>query len=177
MGCGKARGKPAYGTAVGIFTSPDGVGEGSGEASLWQCGRNLYLSGWGVGRPGGSLRHCGRNLSISGWGGGGSGEASLRHCGRNLYLSGWGAGRLGGSQPRDCGRNFYVSGWGGGGLEGKAAYGTAVGFFFTSQGKKKGCRHRRRTLTVEKHRISTLIVHLHITSLIRYLGQISSEVV
>jgi hypothetical protein len=78
---------------------------------------------------------------------------------------------------RHCGRNFYVSGWGGGGLEGKAAYGTAVGFFFTSQGKKTGCRHRRRTLTVEKHRISTLIVHLHITSLIRYLGQISSEVV
>ena len=51
------------------------------------------------------------------------------------------------------------------------------GRIFTSQGKKKGCRHRRRTLTVEKHRISTLIVHLHITSLIRYPGQISSEVV
>ena len=30
---------------------------------------------------------------------------------------------------------------------------------------------------IEPARISTLIVHLHITSLIRYLGQISSEVV
>ena len=43
----------AYGTAVGIFPSPDGVGEGSGEASLRHCGKNLYVSGWGAGRLGG----------------------------------------------------------------------------------------------------------------------------
>jgi hypothetical protein len=89
---------------------------------------------------------------------------------------GWGRAR-GEASLRHCGRNLYVSGWGGGGLEGKAAYGTAVRFFYISSSREeKGCRHRRRTLTVEKHRISTLIVHLHITSLIRYLGQISSEV-
>ena len=35
--------KPAYGTVVGILTSPDGVREGSGEASLRHCGRNLYV--------------------------------------------------------------------------------------------------------------------------------------
>ena len=39
MGWGRARGKPAYGTAVGSFTSPDGVREGSGEASLRYCER------------------------------------------------------------------------------------------------------------------------------------------
>ena len=33
-GAGGLGGKPAYGTAVGILTSPDGVREGSGEASL-----------------------------------------------------------------------------------------------------------------------------------------------
>ena len=49
MGWGRARGKPAYGTAVGILTSPDGVREGSGEASLRHCGRNFYVSGWGGG--------------------------------------------------------------------------------------------------------------------------------
>ena len=43
----------AYVTAVGIFPSPDGVGEGSGEASLRHCGKNLYVSGWGSGRLGG----------------------------------------------------------------------------------------------------------------------------
>ena len=54
MGWGRARGKPAYGTAVGIFTSPDGVREGSGEASLRHCGKNFYVSGWGGGGLGGS---------------------------------------------------------------------------------------------------------------------------
>ena len=38
---------------------------------------------------------------------------------------------------RHCGRNFFVSGWGGGGLEGKAAYGTAVGFFYISREEKR----------------------------------------
>ena len=52
-GAGGLGGKPAYGTAVGIFTSPDGVREGSGEASLRHCGRNLYVSGWGGGMVGG----------------------------------------------------------------------------------------------------------------------------
>ena len=74
MRCGKARGKPAYSTAVRIFTSPDVVREGyRREASLRHCGRNLD-SPDGVGRLGdASLQHCGRNLSISGWGGGGLG--------------------------------------------------------------------------------------------------------
>ena len=36
-----------------VRRSPDGVGEGSGEASLRHCGRNLYLSGCGAGRLGG----------------------------------------------------------------------------------------------------------------------------
>ena len=52
MGCGRARGKPAYGTAVGIFTSPDGCEKARREASLRHCGRNLYVSGWGAGRLG-----------------------------------------------------------------------------------------------------------------------------
>ena len=96
-----ARGEPAYGTAVGIFTSPDGVLEGSGEASLRHCGRNLYVSGWGGGWLGGSQpigTAVGIFTSPDGMGEG-SGEASLRHCGRKLYVSGWGAGRLWGSQP------------------------------------------------------------------------------
>ena len=96
-----ARGEPAYGTAVGIFTSPDGVREGSGEASLRHCGRNLYVSGWGGGWLGGSQpigTAVGIFTSPDGMGEG-SGEASLRHCGRKLYVSGWGAGRLWGSQP------------------------------------------------------------------------------
>ena len=50
MGWGRARGKPAYGTAVRIFMSPDGVREGyRREASLRHCGRNFYVSGWGGG--------------------------------------------------------------------------------------------------------------------------------
>ena len=53
-GAGGLGGKPAYGTAVGILTSPDGVREGSGEASLRHCGRNLSISGWGGGGLGGS---------------------------------------------------------------------------------------------------------------------------
>ena len=51
-GGGGLGGKPAYGTAVGIFPSPDGVGEG-GKPSLRHCGRNLYVSGWGAGGVGG----------------------------------------------------------------------------------------------------------------------------
>ena len=52
-GAGGLGGKPAYGTAVGILTSPGGVREGSGETSLRHCGRNLYVSRWGAGRLGG----------------------------------------------------------------------------------------------------------------------------
>ena len=43
MGCGRARGKPAYRTAVGIFTSPDGVGEARRKSSLRHCGR-IFLN-------------------------------------------------------------------------------------------------------------------------------------
>ena len=53
-GAGRLGGKPAYGTAVGIFTSPDVVREGyRKETILRHCGRNLYVSGWGAGRLGG----------------------------------------------------------------------------------------------------------------------------
>ena len=63
-------GKPAYGTAVGIFTSPDGVREG---------GKPAYGTAVGIFTSPDGVRE---------------GEASLRHCGRNLYVSGWGAGGL-----------------------------------------------------------------------------------
>ena len=61
-GGGGLGGKPAYGTAVGIFPSPMGWGRARGEASLRHCGRNFYVSGWGGGGLEGksSLRHCGR---------------------------------------------------------------------------------------------------------------------
>ena len=79
MGWGRARGKPAYGTAVGIFTSPDVVREGYIEAGLRHCGRNLYVSRWGAGRLGGKPAY-GTAVGF-------------------FYVSGWGGGGLGGSQP------------------------------------------------------------------------------
>ena len=98
MGCGRARRE----ASLRHWKSPGGVREGSGEASLRHCGRNLYVSGWGAGRLGGKAAY-GTAVGFftspdSGWGVGRPG-GSLRHCGRNLSISGWGGGGVGGSQP------------------------------------------------------------------------------
>ena len=145
-----------------------GWGRARREASLRHCGRNLSTSGWGGGRREASLRHCGRiflrlRIPDGVWDGQeaaygtavgifpspdgvgeGSGEASLRHCGKNLDVSGWGAGRLGGKPAYGTAVGIYVSGWGGGGARRKSSLRHCGRIFFTSQGKKKGCRHRRR---------------------------------
>ena len=106
---------------VGIFTSPDGAGDGSGEASLRRCGRNLSISGWGGGgllggkpaygtavgsftSPDGAREGPAYGTAVGIFtspdgAGDGSGKPAYRHCGRNLYVSGWDGGGLGGSQP------------------------------------------------------------------------------
>ena len=159
MGWGRGWGKPAYGNAVGIFTFPDGVldgqeaayvtavgnlsisgwgGEGSGEASLCHCGKNLYVSGCGAGGLGGKPAY-GTAVGILTSPDGvreGSGEASLRHCGRNLYV-------LRGGYRREaslwhCGKIFLHLRMGWGRARGKPAYGTAVGIFTSPDVVREG---------------------------------------
>ena len=64
---------------------------------------------------------------------------------------------------RHCGGNFYVSGWGGGGLEGKAAYGTAVGFFFYISTEEKRMQAQEKNIdsgkTSNQHPHSSLAHH------------------
>ena len=101
--------------------------EGSGEASLRHCGRNLYLSGCGAGRLGGKPAYgtaVGIFPSLDGVGEGseGSQPTALRY------------------------RNLSISGWGGGGLEGKAAYGTAVGFFFNISREEKRMQAQEKNI-------------------------------
>ena len=114
MGCGKALGKPAYGTAREREGERErerrkGRGVATHAPLPWDTtpGKDVVTSARTPERT--EMRPDGA--------GDGSGEASLRRCGRNLSISGWGGGGL---------------------LGGKPAYGTAVGIFTSPDGMGEG---------------------------------------